>query len=441
MCDTLVARGNSTADGCTILAKNSDRPPNEAQRPVYIPRAMHRAASVQCTFIEIPQVAETFAILISQPFWMWGGEMGINEWGVAIGNEAVFTKEPYQMRGLTGMDLLRLALERAETARRALDVIVNLLETWGQHSRGTLGFGQPYHNSFLIADPTDAWVLETAGRYWVARQVRDTWSISNGLTIGRDWDMIGPGVIEHAVAKGWCRSAADLDWARCYSDRLYTPLGQCRRRQQTTSGHLQADQGKITVSDMMSYLRDHGDTDDDAWTPVQWQINVCAHAAAPLLRHIQSTASMVAHLRPDAPTAWLTATSAPCTGIFKPFHLGPLPAEIGQPGGRTDSQSLWWIHEKLHRAVIADYATRMPLYRAGRDELETTFVAQEHALYQQNTPEPTDWAAFDRQCFDLAWTATQRWSERVMAVPPTHRPPWWYRQYWRRQNRLAGLLS
>ena len=134
MCDTFVVLPPFTADGSVIFGKNSDREPNEAQALEFHPAQSHPAGqTVKCTYLEIPQVRETHAVLLSRPFWMWGAEMGANEKGVVIGNEAVFTKMPLDRKGgLTGMDLLRLALERADTAEQAVETVIQLLADHGQ---------------------------------------------------------------------------------------------------------------------------------------------------------------------------------------------------------------------------------------------------------------------------------------------------------------------
>src|ERR1044071_573759 len=100
MCDTFVATSPHTADEATWFAKNSDREPGEAQIVERLPaQKRFPSATLQCTYLEIPQSSETFEAIISRPFWMWGAEMGVNERGVAIGNEAVFTKLPYAKTG------------------------------------------------------------------------------------------------------------------------------------------------------------------------------------------------------------------------------------------------------------------------------------------------------------------------------------------------------
>jgi len=212
MCDTFVAVGKATQDGSVIFAKNSDREPNEAHQLVIHPAADHPIGSmVKCTYLEIPQVEHTHAVLLAKPFWIWGSEIGANEHGVAIGNEAVFTKIPVEKSGgLIGMDFIRLALERSDTAFSAMMCIVKLLEQYGQG--GNCGFTHPfyYHNSFILADPNEAWVLETAGKFWAAEKVKSVRSISNGLTIGGEWELASDNLVEHAVDRGWCKSKNDF---------------------------------------------------------------------------------------------------------------------------------------------------------------------------------------------------------------------------------------
>ena len=161
MCDSIVAAPSRTAGGNALFAKNSDRMAGECQPFVQFPAAFYpRGASLECTHLTIPQVAETFALMGHSPWWVWGFEQGVNEHAVAIGNQAVFSKEPIETEpGLIGMDLVRLGLERARTAREAVEVIAGLVERHGQGGAAFSPEGSGYHNSFVVVDAKEACVL------------------------------------------------------------------------------------------------------------------------------------------------------------------------------------------------------------------------------------------------------------------------------------------
>ena len=441
MCDTVVATAEVTADGVTLFGKNSDREPNEAHHLLRAPASDYPKESlVKCTYIEIPQVEHTYSVLLAKPFWIWGAEMGANEHGLVIGNEAVFTKVPYQKEGgLIGMDLLRLALERASTARQAVGVITDLLAKHGQG--GNCGFTSEmyYHNSFILADPTEAWVLETAGPHWAAKQVHGVYTISNGLTISNQWDLASSDLVDHAIRQGWCKDREDFDFAGCYSDFLYTRFSGCRARCNRTTSLLEAQTGKINENILFSVLRDHNSPPGEDLPPDQGMVNVdvCMHASFGPIRINQTTGSMVSRLKPERAAHFFTGTAAPCTSVFKPAWVDTQLPDTGPvPDGTYDDQSLFWRHELLHRTTLENYQRSAQCYRVERDALEKEFVRKTLDLSSSPAEERL---AFSAQAFQKARAAEERWIKEVIELKAPDRRSLLFKHAWNQFNRQARM--
>ncbi|MDX2039642.1 MAG: C69 family dipeptidase [Acidobacteriota bacterium] len=432
MCDTIVAVPPATKDGGVWFGKNSDREPGEAQIVEHLPaRKFASPSKLQCTYVELPQAAEIYEVVLSRPFWMWGAEIGANSRGLAIGNEAVFTKLPVPKTGLTGMDLLRLALERTATAREALETITRLIAEIGQG--GLCGYrhkGFRYHNSFIIADPTEAWVLETADKHWAAERVRGVRTISNVLTIGKDFDLISDEAFTFAKAKGWCKSANDFDFAKAFGDPFYsfTSAGDIRRA--CTHRRLMLSDGKIGRADFFAALRDHAGQTPEAGLRLQMP---CGHASWMKTRQSgQTTSSMVSRLDASGSMHWLTGTSSPCLSLFKPFVLGGEVISTGAPAGEVfDSESLWWRHERLHRLTLGDYARRRAMTEIARRELEAKFLSF------GNGSMPT--VVECQQAWDEHQAILPNWINRITREARRDRRWLLTRRYWQQQNQLDQM--
>lgn len=366
MCDTFVALPPATADESIIFAKNSDRPYSEVQNITHYPRQSHKDTTVHCTYLEIPQAEETFEILLSQPVWMWGAEMGANEFGVVIGNEAVWTREPLGPPALLGMDLVRLGLERSQTARKALQVMVDLLEKFKQggpcaENDMTLS----YHNSFLIADRKEAWVLETADRMWVAERIREgVRNISNSLSIGTKYDLSAEGITDYALEKGYYDGTASFDFATAFTEG---PLAKNHpfSRERWGNHLLTQNLGNITPLKMMKILRDH-------------EGGICMHGG------FRTTASMVSHLSvSDLDVHWMTGTSFPCKSFFKPITFPVSSLTPYQPANaHKNLQSLWWAYETL---IKSDFISLVPDW----SEIEARYYSLIHSTGSTHQTELT----------------------------------------------------
>jgi len=437
MCDTFVAIPGATKDGSVIFGKNSDREPNEAQCLEYHPAAKYsKNLKLKCTHLSIPQVQNTYGVLLCRPFWMWGAEMGANEKGLVIGNEAVFTKMPIKKTNtLTGMDLLRLALERASTAQQGMEVIIKLLSDFGQG--GSCGYEDKnlfYHNSYILADKTEAWVLETSGPFWAALKVKDVYSISNGLTIGEEFDKSHPGLIENARQKGWLKKGQTFNFAKCYSDWMFTTFSACGFRRNTSYDLLESQIGKIDVLSAFKILRNHKHKNYNPGSHLLMD-SLCVHAGNGLTRNSGTTGSFVANLAKERDnTFWATGTVGPCTGIFKPIWINRevLPESGLVPTRVYNPETLWWQHEKLHRSVLKDYSN-ISLYQEKRDQLETSFLEKAY------NSEKNDRMEITRQAFATSRVATENWTSLIESHPKKISLNPVFNLYWKKQNKKVLL--
>jgi secernin len=326
MCDTLCALGG----GRMLFGKNSDRPVREPQ--VVEPHSARPAGGrLRTQYLEIDD-AGAYPLMGSRPTWLWGFEHGLNNRRVAIGNEKVWTvDDPHEAEpALIGMDLVRLGLERGTTAGAALDAITTLLGTHGQGGSGEEDPPDPYWSSFLIADPREAWVLETSGRTWAARPVENGAAISNRITLGADWTR----------ASGDVPAGTDFDRWR----NPGTPTDIADHRLAATRRCIATGAAALTPADIVATLRHHGerpwgapgsDPGDVSPPPVDvhedWSgVTVCMHVRG----HQVTNGSIVAELPvdDDKPARAWVALASPCASVYVPvFPPAGVPPELGEP--------------------------------------------------------------------------------------------------------------
>jgi len=435
MCDTFIALPNATEDSSVIFAKNSDREANEAQSLEYHEaRTYPLNTKLKCTYITIPQVEKTYGVLLSRPFWMWGAEMGVNELGVVIGNEAVFTKCKVAKKGvLTGMDLLRLALERSSSALKAKDIIIELLQKHGQG--GSCGFedkGMFYHNSFIIADNEEAWILETAGDFWASKKVDDYYAISNGLTIGSNYDAIHQGAKRFARKKGWVKGK--FHFANAFSDFLYTTFSACKTRKARADEILHTSLNRINVRSAIAHLRDHNSNDFYPSKPLLGN-TICAHAGNSITRNAsQTTASMIVHLKDNKTTVWVTATSTPCISVFKPIWFDKIVVpDLGDKLTEIyNENSFWWKFEQLHREILEDYRQRIEIFEEERNNFENDLIDR---VYMENR----EGIEFSEIAFSEHKFLIDKWIDDVKGIKIKDSSNIIYKNYWKKLNKKAGL--
>lgn len=223
-CTSMLVSKGATADGATFITYNADSHELYGELP-YTPARHHGPKALRDIYEwdtgkflgRIPEVPVTYAVV---------GNM--NEHQVSIG-ESTFEGRK-ELEGPAGIidygSLMAIALERAKTAREAIQVMTRLVAEHGYASTG---------ESFSIADPKEVWLLEMIGKgagqkgaVWVARRLPEGFisAHANQARIRQfplndpENTLYSPDVISFAREKGWY-SGADKDFS--FAD-TYHPL-------------------------------------------------------------------------------------------------------------------------------------------------------------------------------------------------------------------------
>ncbi len=168
-CTNFLITKGASADGSTMISYAADSHVLFGEL-YHTPAADHKAGSLLKVYEwdtgkylgEIAQIAHTYNVI---------GNM--NEHQLAIGETTYGGHR--ELVDTTGVidygSLIYITLQRAKTAREAIQTMVGLVNEYGYYSSG---------ESFSIADPNEVWILEMIGKgvgntgaVWVARMIPD----------------------------------------------------------------------------------------------------------------------------------------------------------------------------------------------------------------------------------------------------------------------------
>ncbi len=382
--------GSGVRVGNSYFAKNSDRNPAEPQSVCVIPERAP-AASTTVGGRSFDAADKGFAFLLSKPSWMAGGEMGVNSRGLAIGNEAVFARTKAKDDGVLGMDILRAALGSSATAKEAVDFICGFTEKNEQGGNGAFRGKLVYSNSYLVADPEGAYIVETAGKRWAWRQTNVVDSISNAYAIEEDYKRLDAQTrkeIAPVNERAACSDEADPgrkgvkeSWKAHFESRFYLRFTKGEERRAASLSALESARGTIDAAKVFGILRSH--LEYDPAHPLRRHMeSLCIHAGFGPANSATTASLAVEYRHRDSAMIWFTGTSYPCVSLYKPVLLAGgvfIPLWSGYDFAENAPASIeYWMRQKarIDRGVglRASAAPDSADFIARRDRLQRELI-------------------------------------------------------------------
>lgn len=431
-CTSFLVGKEASIDGSVFISYNADDY-GMYGRLVYLPHARHEAGAMRRivdgdTHHEhgnIPEVRETYAV-----------NGYINEHQLAIMETTFGGRE--ELIDTTGIidyvSLMRLGLQRAKTAREAIEVMTSLVEKYGYASEG---------ESFSIADPNEIWVMEMIGKgpdnkgaVWVAVRIPDD-AISCHANQSRIHKfkqyaksdvLYSKDVITFARKKGYFSGRdADFSFADAYAPADFSAIRYCETRvwsffNRFVSGmnqyldyvdghHIGSSEAmplymkptrKLSLTDIYAAMRDHYegtpfDVCKDAGmgpgempyrpTPLEFTYQGKRYFNERPISTQQTADTYIAQLRSWLPNMvggvlWY-GNDDPNMIAYVPIYCGNtrVPECFDAPGadGATFSwKSAFWVCNWVSNMTYPRYNQLFPTVEAARNRLDSIFMAQSH---------------------------------------------------------------
>jgi len=431
----LITRGASV-DGSTMITYAADS--HTLYGELYFqPAADHPAGAMRKIYEwdtgkylgEIPQPAHTYSVI---------GNM--NEFQLAISETTYGGRSELGSQSGAVMDygsLIYVALQRAKTAREAINVMTNLVAEYGYYSSG---------ESFSIADPKEVWILELIGKgegekgaVWVAVKVPDGYISGHAnqariTTFPKDDPencIYAEDVITFARDKGWFKGKdKDFSFSDVYAPVDFGGARFCDARvwagfNKVASGmevHTEYAMGvvehggknnfptnrmplwvkpdkKVSVQDVMGMMRDHFEgtpldmTKDLGagpfglpyrWRGLTWEVDSVQYCNERAISTQQTGFSFVAQCRdwlpdPIGGILWFGVDDASST-CYSPMYCGiteiPECFAVGNGDMLTYSETAaFWVFNQVTNFVYSRYSDMIVDVEKVQQELENKFVS------------------------------------------------------------------